>query len=44
MGFLNGKGLKGIVRVSYTLKDKEQDKGMDKDMKKAQLIKFPKVS
>ena len=44
MGFLNGKELKSIVRVSYTLKDKEQDKGMYKDMKKDRLIKFPKVS
>ena len=33
MGFLNGKELKGIVRVSLTLKDKEQDK--EKDMNKA---------
>tara|TARA_R100000935_G_scaffold26859_1_gene46989 strand:+ start:479 stop:586 length:108 start_codon:yes stop_codon:yes gene_type:complete len=29
---INGKELKGIVRVSFTLKDKEQDK--DKDMNK----------
>jgi hypothetical protein len=33
--FTYGKELKGILRVSYTLKDKEQDKDMVKDMKKA---------
>ena len=31
-----------MVRVSYTLKDKEKD--MDKDIKKDELIKFLKVS
>ena len=40
MGFLNGKELKGMMRVSYTLKDKEQDKDMNKD----RLIKLLKVS
>jgi len=33
-----------MLRVCYTLKDKEQYKGIDKDMKKERLIKFPKVS
>ena len=42
--YTNGKELKGIIRVFNTLKDKEQDKAKDKDMNKAQLIKFPKVS
>jgi hypothetical protein len=36
--------LKGIIRVCFTLKDKEQDKEKDKDMNKAELIKFLKVS
>ena len=31
-----------MLRVFYTIKDKEQDK--EKDMKKDRLIKFPKVS
>jgi hypothetical protein len=31
-----------MLRVYYTIKDKEKDK--DKDMKKARLIKIPKVS
>jgi len=39
MGFYNiltyGKELKGILRVCYTIKDKEQDKEKDKDMNKA---------
>ena len=47
-GFYNiltyGKELKGIIRVSFTLKDKEQDKEKDKDINKAELIKFLKVS
>ena len=33
-----------MLRVCYTIKDKEQDKEKDKDMNKAELIKFPKVS
>jgi hypothetical protein len=41
---VNGKELKGIIRVFNTLKDKEQDKAKDKDMNKAGLIKFLKVS
>jgi len=48
MGFIDiikmEKNLKGMLRVCYTLKDKEQYKGIDKDMKKEGLIKFPKVS
>lgn len=40
--YINGKELKGIIRVFNTLKDKDQDK--DKDMNKAELIKFLKVS
>jgi len=32
--YINGKELKGIIRVSFTLKDKEQDKAKDKDMNK----------
>ena len=34
--------LKGMLRVLYTIKDKEQDK--EKDMNKARLIKILKVS
>ena len=41
---INGKELKGIIRVFNTLKDKDQDKAKDKDMNKEELIKFPKVS
>tara|TARA_R110000824_G_scaffold83277_3_gene208454 strand:+ start:244 stop:345 length:102 start_codon:yes stop_codon:yes gene_type:complete len=33
-----------MLRVCYTIKDKEQDKGMAKDINKERLIKFPKVS
>jgi len=33
-----------MLRVYYTIKDKEQDKGMAKDINKERLIKFPKVS
>ena len=36
--------IKGMVRVSNTLKDKGKYKGMDKDMNKDRLIKFPKAS
>jgi len=36
--------IKGMVRVSNTLKDKDKDKGMVKDMNKDRLIKFPKVA
>ena len=36
--------IKSMVRVFNTLKDKDKNKGMDKDMKKDRLIKFLKVS
>ena len=36
--------IKGMVRVSNTLKYKGKYKGMDKDMNKDRLIKFPKAS
>jgi len=36
--------IKGMVRVSNTLKDKDKDIVMDKDMNKERLIKFLKVA
>lgn len=36
--------IKSMVRVSNTLKDKDKDIVMDKDMNKERLIKFLKVA
>lgn len=36
--------IKGMVRVSNTLKDKDKDMVKVKDMNKDRLIKFPKVA